>query len=295
MRIFIFITCLIFLFACSKESGNQVPNPFEANNKGKDGDGQDTLNPASFAGLHKKIFSTKCAMPLCHDGTFEPDFRTIESAYNSLVYHPVVKNNANHDFTYRVVPHNPDKSWLMERLITDDPVLGRMPIYAEPLSPTEMDHIRAWINAGCPDVNGKVAQFPNLQPQVITRFALDMNQNRLDTTFAGRFPAPFLVPNGLNFNLVVQVRDDSTQIAKLKNLSFRFSYDKNDFNNAISKSATYFGQEFIYVTLNSSEFQLNKPIYFRFYCRDDHHTTDAEYPNNSTQFFIKDLYAFQVH
>src|SRR5690606_21384986 len=119
-----------------KEKENLESNPFEVINEGM-GEGDDTLNPTSFAGLHKKIFSTKCAMPLCHDGTFEPDFRTIESAYNTLVYHPVVKNNVNNDFTYRVVPHDPDNSWLMERLITDDPGLGRMPIYAEPLSQTE--------------------------------------------------------------------------------------------------------------------------------------------------------------
>ncbi|MBK7268515.1 MAG: hypothetical protein IPI07_03030, partial [Flavobacteriales bacterium] len=30
----------------------------------------------------------------CHDGTFEPEFRTIASAYNSLVYHPVIANDA---------------------------------------------------------------------------------------------------------------------------------------------------------------------------------------------------------
>src|SRR5690606_15850599 len=42
------------------------------------------VDSASFMGLHTFIFSKSCAQPACHDGSFEPDFRTVESAYNSL-------------------------------------------------------------------------------------------------------------------------------------------------------------------------------------------------------------------
>ena len=53
---------------------------------------------------HKNILEPKCANPACHDGTFEPDFRTIEGSYNTLVYHPVTKNDEDLTYEHRVVP-----------------------------------------------------------------------------------------------------------------------------------------------------------------------------------------------
>ena len=35
-----------------------------------------------------------CANSGCHDGTFEPDFRTVGSSWNTLVNHPVIANDA---------------------------------------------------------------------------------------------------------------------------------------------------------------------------------------------------------
>src|ERR1035437_6295213 len=66
--------------------------------------------------VHSKVLSVSCALPACHDGSFEPDFRTIESAFNTLVYHPVIKNNSPQSFKYRVVPHQPANSVLYERI-----------------------------------------------------------------------------------------------------------------------------------------------------------------------------------
>ena len=69
---------LIFCFSCEEEI-----NPFEFDNSSNNN--SDTTyftDPISFAALHNNIFSTTCANSGCHDGTFEPDFRTIESSYN---------------------------------------------------------------------------------------------------------------------------------------------------------------------------------------------------------------------
>lgn len=285
---------LSLLLACYKEVPDPVANPFANQDQGNGVNDKDTLDPASFEGLHKQIFSVKCAVPLCHDGSFEPDFRTMESAYNNLVYHPVVKNNASNSFTYRAIPHDPDASWLMERVTTDDAVLGRMPLYADPLSDIELQHLRDWINAGCPDWKGNLATYPNLQPQVLVRFALDQNNKRIDTAFDGRFPAPFIVQPGSQFTLGVQVSDDSTSISKLKNLQFKFSYDKDDFSNAQVIPGTYFIQDFIVTSLNTSMFAANQPVYFRFYCTDEHHSTAAEFPKNNSLFYYKDYFAFII-
>lgn len=285
---------LLLLGACYKEVPDDTPNPFAGQNGNGNNNGTDTLSPTSIQGLHKQIFSVRCAMPLCHDGSFEPDFRTVESSYNNLVYHSVVKNNASNSFDYRVIPYDTDNSWLIERLTTTDVVLGRMPLYSDPLSETQLGHIKTWINEGCRDMSGNVAVYPNLQPQVYSRFAIDQNQVRLDTNYDGRFPAPFIIPPGTPTTLAVQVNDDSTAIDKLKNMVFKFSYDKDDFSAAVSKPGTYFSQDIIFVQFNANEFQAGKTVYFRFYCVDDHHTLPAEFPKFDTPFFYKDLFAFIV-
>ena len=47
------------------------------------------IDSSTFLGLHEYIFSTTCAVPGCHDGHFEPDFRSVQSSYNTMVYHVV--------------------------------------------------------------------------------------------------------------------------------------------------------------------------------------------------------------
>ena len=43
------------------------------------------VDSSTFLGLHTYIFSKACNQPGCHDGTFEPEFPTVQSAYNYLV------------------------------------------------------------------------------------------------------------------------------------------------------------------------------------------------------------------
>lgn len=287
----IYIGLVLVLAACTEPE--TPPSPYDTSNN-SNGSGKDTLDPSSFAGLHKQIFAVRCANPLCHDGTFEPDFRTMESAYNNLVYHPVVKNNAANDFTYRVIPYNTDDSWLIERLTTDDAVLGRMPLYANPLSQEELDRIKIWINEGCPDISGKVAKFPNQQPQVVGRAALNQNNIRIDTMYDGRFPAPFKVAPGSTVNLLILVRDDSTATSQLKNAKVKFSYSQDDFSNAVVKTATYFTQDYFSVSFQASEFNANQNVFFRFYCEDGDHSLPAEFPQQNSQLFYKSYFAFIV-
>lgn len=291
-RKLLILLVIVGVFGCSKDS-TSPDNPFDATNQ-QGGNDQDTLDPTSFAGLHKQIFSQRCANPLCHDGSFEPDFRTMESAYNNLVYHPVIKNTSTNDFTYRVVPYDTENSWLIERLETDDVVLGRMPLYANPLSEKEINNIKKWINEGCKNILGQVPKFPNLQPQVVGRAAFDQNQIRIDTAYDGSFPSPFKVAPGSTVNLLIQVRDDSTASNKLSNAKVKFSYEKEDFSNALVKNATYFTQDYYSVQFMASEFTANKKVYFRFYCEDGDHSSPAEFPKESTLFYYKELFAFIV-
>ena len=143
---------LIFL-ACKKDV---PPNPFdEVTNPNGEEEMPVELDPKSLPGLHQNIFKPTCANSGCHDGTFEPDFRTLESTYNTLVNHPVIKNDPANSFTFRVVPSNVDASQLVARVTYDiDDNSGIMPLSLEPDSDYNekreeyIQNIKDWITAG---------------------------------------------------------------------------------------------------------------------------------------------------
>ena len=185
-------------------------------------DGESPLVEGSFVWLHEKVFQPTCANSGCHDGTFEPHFSTVGSAYNSLVNHPVIANDAAVGFSARVVPGDPASSWLMTRLTEDVPnTSGMMPLSLEPGSdwpanrPAYLDALEAWIEAGAPDLNGNLPVAANLAPQV--------------SGFGG-FPAgtlqdPYYRDADANYRLVVEaapidlwfaVSDDSTAVEDLQ-------------------------------------------------------------------------------
>ena len=147
------------LAACRKN--DPLPEPFGPDPTMTDTLATPVLDPAGIAGLHQNVFQKTCANSGCHDGTFEPDFRTIESTYNTLVDQPVIKNDPQGSFNYRVVPGNAEASQLMARLTYDiDGNSGVMPLVIEPDSDwavnkeTHIQNIRSWINDGAKDVFG---------------------------------------------------------------------------------------------------------------------------------------------
>jgi len=161
MRALVLLALLGLLFACTKR--NNVDNPFLDPALQKPADGGDTVQygPFDFAGLQRDIFKPTCSNSGCHDGTFEPDFRTIESSYNTLVYQPIIKNNPAGQYEYRVVPGDPAASVLINRLTVDiDGLSGIMPLVTDPGSDwgvnkqAYIDRIRGWIAAGAKDAYG---------------------------------------------------------------------------------------------------------------------------------------------
>lgn len=158
---FLFLFGLFGLVACKKSS--TPANPFDdPKNKPPLSNNSDSLlSLDNFAGLHQRIFKPTCSNSGCHDGTFEPDFRTIESAYSTMVNQPIIKNNPAGAFQLRVVPGNANASVLHERVVRDiDGISGIMPLSVDPNSDwparkTEyIAAIVAWINAGARDMFG---------------------------------------------------------------------------------------------------------------------------------------------
>ena len=166
--LFVFIVFAIFLVNCTEDP---LPiNPYDGVNYGDTTIVIDTLSSASFVNLHKELFSPSCNVLGCHDGSFEPDFRTVQSSYNTLVYHPILKNNLDETFTYRVVPGDTANSVLHERLTnccfvnTND----RMPQdnIGSSLPQEDLENVSNWILDGAKDITGAIPNEPNNLPNV---------------------------------------------------------------------------------------------------------------------------------
>ncbi len=125
--------------------------------------------PSDLLSLQTEVFGSYCALAGCHDGSFEPDFRTATSTYNTTVYHPVTKNNKKHSFAFRVVPNSPEQSVLCERLRNCCFVNNndRMPFtVGDTLSDFQIRMIETWIKSGAQSISGTFAEPPKYLPEL---------------------------------------------------------------------------------------------------------------------------------
>lgn len=110
-----------------------------------------------YLNIYMNIFEPSCALSACHDGSFEPNFSTAQSAYYTLVNHGIVKNATSGDFNYRVVPGDTAQSLLYERItnccFVDD--LDKMPLLNMELKEADIEKIAQWILMGAPDWKGE--------------------------------------------------------------------------------------------------------------------------------------------
>lgn len=168
------VVLLVALAACQPET---PPNPYDNLPVEVPTTGLSVapLPEGNFAWLHQQIFAPTCANSGCHDGTFEPDFRTVGSAWNTLVNHPVIANDADMGFSRRVVPGDVSSSFLYERLTVNIPnTSGMMPLEVDEDSDYDerrdeyLAALAAWIESGAPDINGNSAPAngASLPPQI---------------------------------------------------------------------------------------------------------------------------------
>lgn len=119
---------------------------------------------SQLAGIHQEILKPTCAESGCHDGHFEPDFRTLQSTWYTTVFHPVTKNNETKSFRFRVVPGNRKESVLFERItnccfVNQDDRMPQLDI-GKPLPDNQIEAIGKWIDAGAPNIDGSIASQP---------------------------------------------------------------------------------------------------------------------------------------
>ena len=278
---------LLALISCGTE---QPPNPFDIGT----GEPVDTANLTGFAALHEKFLEPRCANPACHDGTFEPDFRTVEGSYNTLVYHPVVKNDENGTFEYRVVPGDVNQSWLINRLMTANDTLGRMPLYAEPLTWDEVKEFSDWIMAGAPDARGNLPIEPNEVPRFEWYVAfsgdMDWNNTRIDNNRdAWEFPFPAAVDDTVR--LVFRMNDDMTEPSSFPTVKVWLS-DNEDYDNAVSYNANYLTGSFWNLMFPPNTFNMGDTNYFYLEFTDGTHNVMA--PEFDSPWWYKDHCSFYI-
>lgn len=294
-------------------------NPFDTVDYSVTSSNDVMVDSSSFLGLHYYIFSKRCSQPACHDGTFEPDFRTVQSAYNSLVYHPVLKNTANNDFPYRVTPGDPTLSMMYKRISEHEPPnFEVMPSSGVPLPERQIELIKNWIIDGAKDIYGENASQTSPQPNCLGVIAQlpDANNYRIDTIRTnGRF-SPFYAPANQNLNLwflYLDVNEAGNEVLGnvLTYNKIKFSSNRYDFSNAIELSLGMGFQTFdsvfgspvgyafphyqnITVKLSDYGFSAGDTVYIRTYVQDSDHTSPTEIPKSSTPNYLVDYFTMQL-
>ena len=305
------VVCMLIFISCKKDNQNPYDSP---NIKAPtDSTINTNLDPVSFLGLHNNIFQPTCANSGCHDGAFDPDFRSIESSYNTLVYQNVIKNDSVNTYTYRVLPGNSDQSVLYKRLIIDiDGQSGIMPLTAE-YNPEHYwyDHkdeyisnIKTWIDNGAKDVFGNDAIKGNREPQM--QGLLVINNNNQTMPRNGTKGPIILGPLSNSYTVWLSLSDDSTLISDLIINKIKYSTNINDFDNALEYDLSYnsnpindngyFDNNIAYH--QSAAFPIDSfigysHVFVRTYVKDAHNDTTM-IPSNSSLNYIKDYFCFQM-
>ena len=267
---------------------------------------QEPVDSHSFAGLHELVFAAKCAQPACHDGSFEPDFRTPQSAYSTLVYHPVVKNDDDNSFVFRVQPQSLNKSWLWERVTTNDQVLGRMPLY-DTLAPWQLQLIKEWIEKGAPDVNGKLPEQPNPEPAAFGLVALNSSGERVDTSKGRNRYRPIILPRNTVVDLWWGVYDDATYPPLMTNLqayisksalSFdqaseaqvKVSFEPKNFKGLLDQPYPFF----LHHELNTGNYQPGTVLYLKLQVQDEHNKAPTLMPPFGTTSYLLSYFSVVI-
>ena len=311
--LFFIIICFV-LYACKKE---EIINPYEDPNLAPPNTNDTNYfnDPTSFAALHNNIFTPTCANSGCHDGTFEPDFRTIESSYNTLVYHPVIKNDAANSYDFRVEPGNSDKSVLYKRLIEDiDGISGIMPLTAE-YNPEHywydneeeyIQNIKDWIDYGAKDIFGNSPLQANKVPEMRGCIAFVTGQN---TPLNREQPrGTIFVPanaNSVDFWFSIlddELTADELTYNKVKFGSNLFNFDSEPEYNLevisppLIETGFYLStvDEFYHkYTLDMSSYSSGDVVFIRIYVQDDVNYV-TEIPSNGTEYQIIRHFTFTV-
>lgn len=309
----LFSVCLLSLFivlisSCTKDEKNPFDDP--DNLPPEDTTNIENIDPTSFVGLHQNIFKPTCANSGCHDGTFEPDFRTIESAYNTLVLHPVIKNNPSASYQYRIKPGSLSESIMWLRLNEDiDGISGIMPLdaYYDPESvwnaekAEHLSNISTWIMNGAKDMFGNEPGSNNQQPGIGGIYA---EADGTPCNLSGRIDVP---TNAQQVTVWFAVNDLESPNSALEYNKVKMS-GKIDF---VDTTATEYNLELLSSPETHSDFQNNptefyhkfsfaansfaadSTYYMRVFVKDPLQADTTQIPQDGSQLYIKKYFSWR--
>jgi hypothetical protein len=302
------LVIVLVVISCQKE----YVNPYDTQDLPDDNIVQgEELNPTSIEGLHANIFGKTCANSGCHDGTFEPDFRTIESTYNTLVYQPIIKNDLQGTYEFRVLPGNVNQSQIIARLTYDiDGNSGVMPLVIEPdsdwpdKSEEYIQNVKDWIAGGAKDVLGNSPTIANGLPQMQGVIGKGTTWNGREDGGQGALRVPL---SQTSLELYFAFSDDETAPNNFANNKIRFSLVRDGFEGVaelnlevlstpVQQDGYYGGQVNYYhkITINPHDYaSLNEKVYFRVYVKDADNPV-TEIPSDGGAFYIKDYFSFTI-
>ena len=303
----LFFLFLFFISSCTKDEKNPFDDP--DNLPPTDTTSIQDIDPASFVGLHQNIFKPTCANSGCHDGTFEPDFRTIESAYNTLVLHPIIKNNPSASYEYRVKPGSLSESIVWLRLNEDiDGISGIMPLDAFYDSEAEwninkaehLSNLSNWIMNGALDMFGNQPGANNQQPGISGIYAeADGNPSnigeRIDVPMGSQQVTVWFAINDLEsplseleYNKIKmsgQINFEDTAATEY-NLQLLGSPETHlDFQN----NPTEFYHKFSFA---ANTFAADSTYYMRVFLKDPLQSDTTQIPQNGSQLYIKKSFSW---
>lgn len=313
---FVPLAAVLFLLvhSCNKREldKSQAPhNPYDDINRDNDTTSYGIpLDSLSITYLHKKVLAPRCALPGCHDGHFEPDYRTPQSSFSTLVYAPIIKNNLANDFTYRVIPFDTTHSVLYERVTNCCFVTSndRMPQddIGVPLPDSSLNLIASWIMHGARDMFGNVPKLPNKEPVVQYYFTFDTlslippyayptvsyDTIRLDDVYYN----PFIVPASKSvFYIAVKVTDDSTAEGALQVNKLKISTNADNFSTGWQFTANYVnvpGLAIWLLTIPTANLPANDTLFMRYYVNDGSHANNTEFPRIDMIYPYKTFWSF---
>lgn len=313
---FLLIVAVLVFLSCNKK---EEENPYDTIDRTPPAQTstEAALPEGNFAWLHEKVFKPTCANSGCHDGTFEPEFRTITSSYNSLVNQPVIANDPANSFVHRVVPGNAQASWLHERLTTFvENTSGIMPLTTEPTSDWNarrdfyIQKITDWINTGAKDMYGNPAPSSSANtPPVVYGLAI-YPHNNTTTPYTRNPDSPFgigeiMVPATL-VDVWILPFDDNAGVNQFASANLRMSSEVLDFTQAATTpfslagpiTANDFGDDpnqFYYkATLDLSGLAPGSVHFLRTLVDDGVQAVATEIPNDGSAYFWYLLFSIKI-
>jgi len=106
------------------------------------------VNTTTLTQIQNEIFTPSCASAGCHSGNNPPDglLLTTGNSWSNNVNIDAVQMNLK-----RVLPGDPDNSYLVRKIEGSGIVANRMPLGAAPLSQDQINLVRQWVADGAPD------------------------------------------------------------------------------------------------------------------------------------------------